>query len=130
MATKRDILSNQNSGFFQDMLLRIKLILRLMGDKRVNILLKILPLGGLIYLLSPIDLIPDIALPVIGYLDDAVVLWLCMTLFVALCPDEVVQEHLNALHKVIPATWRDAPDHDETGDVIETEAHDVPPDEK
>ena len=74
MANKRDILRNQDSGFFQDLILRLKLILRLMGDKRVNFLLKILPLGGLIYLLSPIDLIPDIALPVIGYLDDALVI--------------------------------------------------------
>ena len=123
MANRRDILLNKDKGFFQDLILRIKLILRLMGDRRVNILLKILPLGGLIYLLSPIDLIPDIALPVIGYLDDAAVIWLCNTLFVALCPDEVVQEHMNALQKVVTATWRDATQTDETGEVIEVEPH-------
>ena len=106
---KHDILKNKDSGFFQDLILRIKLIMRLVGDKRVNIFLKILPVGGLIYLVSPIDIIPDIALPVVGYLDDALVVWLCSTLFVALCPEEVVQEHMNALHKVVNATWRDAP---------------------
>jgi uncharacterized membrane protein YkvA (DUF1232 family) len=126
MADKRKILQNADRGFFQNLLLQGKLILRLMGDKRVNILLKILPVGGLIYLLSPIDLIPDIALPVIGYLDDAVVIWLCMTLFVALCPDEVVQEHVNALHKVMNATWQDAPKQNETDEVIDVEYHDVP----
>jgi uncharacterized membrane protein YkvA (DUF1232 family) len=130
MADKRTILNNQNSGFFQDMILRVKLILRLLGDKRVNLLLKILPVGGLLYLISPIDLIPDIALPIIGYLDDAFVLWLCMTLFVALCPDEVVKEHLNALHKVVGATWRDAPDPDENDEVVEGASRDVPPHEK
>ena len=30
---KFDILRNQNNGFFQDLILRIKLILRLMGDQ-------------------------------------------------------------------------------------------------
>ena len=106
--------------------MRLKLILRLMADRRVNILLKILPVGGLIYLLSPIDLIPDIALPVIGYLDDALVIWLCTTLFVALCPDEVVKEHMNALQNVIPATWRDVPEAKKDDEVIEAETQDAP----
>jgi uncharacterized membrane protein YkvA (DUF1232 family) len=125
---KHDILKNKDSGFFQDLILRIKLIMRLVGDKRVNIFLKILPVGGLIYLVSPIDIIPDIALPVVGYLDDALVVWLCSTLFVALCPDEVVQEHMNALHKVVNATWRDAPDPAGTDEVIEGEPHEIPGD--
>jgi uncharacterized membrane protein YkvA (DUF1232 family) len=128
MADKRKILQNADKGFFQDLILRGKLILRLMGDKRVNFLLKILPVGGLIYLLSPIDLLPDIALPVIGYLDDAVVIWLCMTLFVAFCPDEVVQEHLKALQKTVSTTWRDAPEQNEADQVIDVEFHDVPKD--
>ena len=46
MAIKRDIIHNQNSGFFQDLILRVKLILRLMGDKRINLLLKLLPIRG------------------------------------------------------------------------------------
>ena len=125
---KHDILKNKDSGFFQDLILRIKLIMRLVGDKRVNIFLKILPVGGLIYLVSPIDIIPDIALPVVGYLDDALVVWLCSTLFVALCPDEVVQEHMNALHKVVNATWRDAPDQAGADEVIEGETHEIPGD--
>ena len=125
---KHDILRNKDSGFFQDLILRIKLIMRLVGDKRVNIFLKILPVGGLIYLVSPIDIIPDIALPVVGYLDDALVVWLCSTLFVALCPDEVVQEHMNALHKVVNATWRDVPDQAGTDEIIEGETHEIPGD--
>ena len=126
MANKRDILQNQNKGFFQDVILRVKLILRLMGDRRVNILLKILPVGGLIYLLSPIDLIPDIALPVIGYLDDALVIWLCETLFVALCPDDVVQEHMKALQKVVTGTWHDAPGQGDVDEVIDAEYKEHP----
>jgi uncharacterized membrane protein YkvA (DUF1232 family) len=128
MSEKRKIFQNADRGFFQDLILRGKLILRLMGDKRVNFLLKLLPVGGLIYLFSPIDLLPDIALPIIGYLDDAVVIWLCMTLFVALCPDEVVQEHLKAMQKTVTTPWQDAPEQNEADEVIDVEAHDVPKD--
>jgi len=130
MANKRNILTNQNSGFFQDLILRGKLILRLMGDKRVNILLKILPVGALVYLILPIDLIPEIAIPVIGYLDDAFVLWIGMTLFVTLCPDEIVQEHMNVLQKTVPGTWRDAPQHEESGEIIDAEISNPDGDQK
>lgn len=80
----------QNRGVLQDLTLRIKLILRLLGDGRVNPLLKILPIGSLIYLV-----VPDIA-P--GPIDDAAVIWLATYLFVELCPPDVVQEHLDALN--------------------------------
>jgi uncharacterized membrane protein YkvA (DUF1232 family) len=130
MAKKRDFLTNQNSGFFQDLILHIKLILRLMGDKRVNFFLKLLPVGALIYLVSPIDLIPGAVLPVVGALDDAAVLWLGATLFVTLCPDEVVQEHTNALQKVVPGAWRDVPEQAGNDEIIDAKSHDAPVDDK
>jgi hypothetical protein len=86
----RKITFPQNKGFFQDITLRVKLILKLLGDGRVNPLLKLLPIGSLIYLI-----VPDIA-P--GPVDDAAVIWLATYLFVELCPPDVVQEHLNALN--------------------------------
>jgi uncharacterized membrane protein YkvA (DUF1232 family) len=129
MAKKSNFLTNQNSGFFQDIILRLKLILRLMGDRRVNFMLKIIPVGALIYLVSPVDLIPAAVLPVIGALDDAAVLWLGATLFVALCPDDVVQEHMNALKKVVPGTWRDVPE-EETGEIIDAEPTEIPENEQ
>jgi hypothetical protein len=64
MANNRDIINNQNSGFFQDLVLRLKLILRLMGDRRVNLLLKLLPIAAAIYVISPVDLIPGAVIPV------------------------------------------------------------------
>ncbi len=123
MQNRRKMIPNQNNGFFPDLVMRIKLIWRLMGDRRVNFLLKLLPVGALIYLLLPIDLLPDIALPMVGYLDDAAVLWIGMTLFVSLCPDDVVQEHMNALQKVIPGKVRDVSDK-EGGEVIDVQPGD------
>ncbi|MCX6034121.1 MAG: YkvA family protein [Chloroflexi bacterium] len=124
MANKHDIINNQNSGFFQDLVLRLKLILRLMGDQRVNLLLKLLPIAAAIYVISPVDLIPGAVIPFIGALDDAVVIWLGTTLFVTLCPDDIVQEHTNALQNVVTSTWRDAPPQDETGEIIDIKESD------
>ena len=87
-------------GVFQDLGFRIKLILKLMGDRRINPIIKILPIGSILYLLFP-ELIfgPILATPI----DDAFVIWLATYLFVELCPDEVVAEHTKKLRKVIPA---------------------------
>jgi len=88
--SNRKIMFPQNRGFWHDLTLRVKLIMRLLGDSRVNPLLKLLPIGSLIYLI-----VPDIA-P--GPIDDAAVIWLATYLFVELCPPNVVQEHLDALN--------------------------------
>ncbi|HEX9091155.1 MAG TPA: hypothetical protein VF831_06680 [Anaerolineales bacterium] len=86
----RKIILPQSGGFFKDLSLRLKLILRLLGDGRVNPLLKLLPIGSLVYLVMP-DIAP-------GPIDDAAVIWLATYLFVELCPPGVVQEHLEALN--------------------------------
>ena len=118
MANKRDIMIPPQGGIIRDFVLRVKLILRLMGDKRVNPWLKIIPVAGLAYLVSPIDIIPDIVLPVIGELDDAAVLWLTNYLFVELCPPEVVAEHVKALSA-------NASTHHEEDEVIDADTVEI-----
>ena len=108
MAKRSEFLTKQNSGFLQNLTFQLKLIWRLMNDSRVSFLLKLLPVGALIYLVSPIDLLPGVAFPVVGALDDAAVIWLGFTLFVSLCPEQVVKEHTDALQHVVTSTWRDA----------------------
>jgi hypothetical protein len=76
----------------------VKLVARLLMDRRVNLLLKLLPIGSLIYLF-----IPD-AFPVI---DDALLLWLGTTLFVELCPEDIVNEHREAITSVVEGEWRE-----------------------
>ena len=98
MAINKNLMIPSQGGMVRDFVLRVKLIWRLIRDRRVSPWLKIIPVAGLIYLISPIDLIPDIALPVIGELDDAAVLWLTNYLFIELCPPNIVQEHVNALN--------------------------------
>lgn len=97
MANKKELMIPPQGGMLRDFVLRIKLILRLLGDRRVSPWLKIIPVAGLAYLFSPFDIIPDIALPIIGELDDAAILWLTNYLFIELCPPNVVQEHVKQL---------------------------------
>ena len=76
---------------------QLKLIFRLMGDKRVSFLAKLVPMGAFAYLLMPADIAPNVVLPVIGMVDDAAILWLGTYIFTELCPPEVVDEHMKAL---------------------------------
>jgi uncharacterized membrane protein YkvA (DUF1232 family) len=97
MANKKDLMIPPQGGMLRDFMLRVKLIFRLLGDRRVSPWLKIIPVAGIAYLFSPLDIIPDIALPIIGELDDAAILWLTNYLFIELCPPNVVQEHVKKL---------------------------------
>ena len=100
-------------GVFRSAIQRFKLIMRLMGDKRVNPWVKLIPVGALIYLISPIDLIMGI--PGVDALDDAAVLWLGSNLFVELCPPNVVSEHMAEL----------SGSDTSAGEVVDAEATDV-----
>jgi uncharacterized membrane protein YkvA (DUF1232 family) len=87
-------------------ILRARLIWRLMRDGRVSPLLKLIPVGGLAYVLFPLDLIVDL-IPVAGQLDDAGILLGSLWLFVEMCPADVVREHWDELTAVTAAAWRE-----------------------
>lgn len=109
MAEKKKIVVPQG-GMMRDVVIRLKLITRLMGDGRVNFFIKFLPLASLAYLFWPID---AIALPIIGALDDAAILWIGSTLFVELCPTNVVNEHMQDIAA------------SEGGEIVDAEATDI-----
>jgi uncharacterized membrane protein YkvA (DUF1232 family) len=73
-----------------------RLYWRLMRDPRVSIWPKALLVIGVVYVLSPLDLIPDLLLG-IGQLDDAVMLIVLLRLFVYLCPADIVREHVRRI---------------------------------
>jgi uncharacterized membrane protein YkvA (DUF1232 family) len=84
-------------GMFSDLLVRVKLIGRLMADRRVSFWLKLIPVGTLAYLISPIDLIPGGVVPLVGAVDDVAVIWFGASMFIELCPADVVREHMGNL---------------------------------
>ena len=61
-------------------------------DPRVPWYAKAIALGVAAYALSPIDLIPDF-IPVIGYLDDLVIVSLGILLVIKLVPPHLMAEH-------------------------------------
>lgn len=105
----------RSGSFFQDLADRFRLIGRLMMDSRVNPVLKVLPVGTLIYVLSPIDLLS------LNPVDDAFLVWIGTTLFVELCPPHVVEEHMQALQRIVSGQWKDFPNSSPSEEVIEGE---------
>jgi len=109
-----NLMVSQQSGVIRNVINQLKLITRLMGDSRVSIFAKLIPIGALIYLVSPID---AISIPVIGALDDAALLWLGSYVFTELCPPVVVAEHMKELAGNMNINTQD--------DVVDAEATDV-----
>ena len=72
-------------------------------DRRTPWYAKALALVVAGYALSPIDLIPDF-IPVLGYLDDAILVPLGVLLVIRLIPPELMAEH-----RVLAAAARDRP---------------------
>ncbi|MCS7069866.1 MAG: DUF1232 domain-containing protein [Anaerolinea sp.] len=69
---------------------------RLLRDRRVAWWIKIIGVLPFVYLVSPIDLIPDF-LPVLGQMDDIAILYAGMRLFESLVPEYIVREHRAAI---------------------------------
>ena len=77
------------AGFVSDCLILLR---RLIGDRRIPRSRKFVLLFGVAYLAMPIDLIPDF-LPVIGQIDDAIVLALMLRYLLRSGGSELIQEH-------------------------------------
>lgn len=75
---------------------QVRLTWRLVRDPRVPIYLKLVPFLGLVYVISPIDFIPDVLLGV-GQIDDIGIILAGMRLFESMTPSFLVDEHRNAL---------------------------------
>ena len=71
----------------------IRLAWALFRDRRVGALIKLLPIMAVIYVVSPLDVLPDI-IPVVGWVDDLIVAGGLLLLFFLLAPRGVVLEHL------------------------------------
>jgi uncharacterized membrane protein YkvA (DUF1232 family) len=77
-----------------------RLCWRLWRDRRVPKYLKGMVIATLLYVLSPIDLIPEFFVPLIGQLDDATLLLLTSYFFIRWSPQKVVSEHMASLSTI------------------------------
>ena len=90
LLTKREPYKNFMQLRLRRKLTFIKLLLR---DRRVPLYVKAIPLFLGLYLISPIDIIPDF-IPVVGLLDDVLITLLAFFLIFKLTSDNVVRDLL------------------------------------
>lgn len=83
-------------GFLNTLMNRGRLVWRLLRDPRVPVYLKVIPAAAVLYVLSPLDFIPDIAVG-LGQLDDIGIMLVGIEGFIAMCPQHIVDEHLAAI---------------------------------
>ena len=123
MANKKrgDLVVSSGGGVIRDLVLRLKLIVRLMGDRRVNPFVKLLPIASLAYLIFPFDLISVV--PGVSALDDLAIVSLGAYLFIEFCPPDVVEEHMQKLTSNMDVV-------EGADDVIDAETVDLDDEEK
>ena len=97
-----------------------RLILRLMLDRRVPIWSKLIIPLGIIYMLSPFDIIPDFLIG-LGWLDDIFAIVATTLLFLLSIPNDILREHLRGGR---------APSPEQDGNIIDGSARIVNDDDK
>jgi hypothetical protein len=101
----------------------------LFWDRRVGFLPKLIPLAALVYLLSPVDLIPEgaalltgplapIVAPLLALDDVGLLIW-SFALFQQAAPPDIVQEHVRRLSARMAARAGDPGDDVIEGEVVE-----------
>ncbi len=80
----------RSPGFWMNLFNSFRIAWRLMWDGRVPFSAKIIPLLTILYILSPIDVIPDVIVG-LGQLDDLAILLLGTQLFIAVSPKDIVE---------------------------------------
>ena len=83
-------------GMIAEMWTDIQLAWRLFRDDQVPTMLKVIPLLGLAYVVSPIDLVVDV-IPVLGQMDDVAVIAFAVKTFIDMAPKDRVAFHRAAL---------------------------------
>jgi uncharacterized membrane protein YkvA (DUF1232 family) len=104
-------------GLIRTALSQLRLGVRLLREPGVPFLTKTVPVIAAVYLISPLDFIPDV-IPVLGQLYDLAILVAGLELFVRLCPPAASTFHQDAIAHgrpyspmaghgdVIDAQWR------------------------
>jgi uncharacterized membrane protein YkvA (DUF1232 family) len=86
----------EKPGLLRTLLAQARLAFRLLREPAVPLLAKAVPALAAIYLIWPLDVLPDI-FPVLGQLDDLGVLLAALETFLWLCPAAPAAHHREAL---------------------------------
>ncbi len=88
MATNNS--DRRSPGFWINLFNSFRIAWRLLWDNRGPLGAKIVPILTVLYILSPIDLVPDF-IPLWGQLDDLAILMLGVRFFIAVSPKAIVE---------------------------------------
>ena len=77
-------------GFWMNLFNSFRVAWRLMWDRRVPASAQLVPILTVLYILSPIDLVPDVVVG-LGQLDDLAIFLLGTQLFIAMSPKDIVE---------------------------------------
>ncbi|HXH23399.1 MAG TPA: YkvA family protein [Dehalococcoidia bacterium] len=75
---------------------KLRLARAILSDRRIPVAVRILPVALVLYLAMPLDIVPDF-IPVLGQLDDALVVLVGVALLLRFARREVLAEHVAAL---------------------------------
>lgn len=73
-----------------------RLFWRLFSDRRVPVWPKLMLVLVSVYVVVPVDFLPDF-LAGLGQIDDLLVIFIGLQAFIRLCPKEIVREHVQAI---------------------------------
>ncbi len=93
---RKPVVTTDQVGGLTQFVRTLRLVWRLLNDSRVPMLSKLIIPAALVYVISPVDLIPDVILG-LGQLDDIGVVVLAIAMFIEFCPHDVVEEHRRAM---------------------------------
>jgi uncharacterized membrane protein YkvA (DUF1232 family) len=91
----------RTAGLLSEIIAQARLVWRLLTDRNVPTWVKLIPPLALLYLIFPIDLVPDPVLG-LGQLDDLAIILLGIKLFIEMSPRSVVQHHRDDIAGSMP----------------------------
>ena len=93
---RKPVLAQDKAGALTQFVRTLRLVWRLFNDARISLFPKLIVPAAILYVLSPVDVMPDVILG-LGQLDDLGVLALATALFIEFCPRAIVEEHRRAI---------------------------------
>lgn len=90
--------SSDQPGFWRELYQQVRLVYYLVLDPQVPFYLKLLPAVAIIYLLLPIDILPDV-IPGLGQLDDLTILLVGAKVFIDMSPKNIVAQYMSRIRR-------------------------------
>jgi uncharacterized membrane protein YkvA (DUF1232 family) len=108
----------RSPGFWVNLFNSFRIAWKLLWDSQVPVGAKLVPILTVLYVLSPIDIIPDVFVG-LGQLDDLAILLLGTQLFIAVSPKDIVERIRAEIEGRPPSggwtvTGNQPPDSDQT----------------